>query len=325
MTGWAPLLIDATAVEREDRLPHVIDALGHAFRALRSGQAQTAPRTLLQSGQRPPAQLLVSPALWEQRGVAGLKITTLTPDNPERGLPLIQGIVALVDLETGQVSALLDGAALTAVRTGAVAGLATQLCASRDAGELAVIGAGVQARALVRAMVAVRPIRSIRLYSRTRAGAEAFGDWIRAHVSTDSAVTVCNDARSAVQDAEIICTATSTDGRKPLVGADWVEHGAHLNVIGGTHEDAVEVDPVLLATAFVAVEQRAAALEDAGEIRAALARGLIDADHLHELGALLDGGTAPVAGQTTLFRSVGLAIEDTAAAWALYHAVQATR
>ena len=104
MTGWAPLLIDATAVERADRLPQVIDALGHAFRALRSGQAQTAPRTLLQSGQQPPAQLLVSPALWEQRGVAGLKITTLTPGNPERGLPLIQGIVALVDLETGQVA-----------------------------------------------------------------------------------------------------------------------------------------------------------------------------------------------------------------------------
>lgn len=325
MTEWAPLLMDGAAVERAFRLPQVMDALQRAFRALRGGQAQSAPRTLLQSGQQPPAQLLVSPAMWEQCGVAGLKISTLNPSNPERGLPLIQGIVALVDLETGQVSALLDGAALTAVRTGAVAGLATQLCAFPGASELAVIGAGVQARALVRTMVAVCPIRSIRLYSRTRSGVEAFGDWIRARVGTDMAVTVCNDVRSTVQDAEIICTATSTDARKPLVEADWVAPGAHLNVIGGTHEDAIEVDPALLATAFVVVEQQAAALEDAGEIRAALAHGLIDADRLNEICALLDGDTAPAVGQTTLFRSVGLAIEDTASAWALYDAVRAAQ
>ncbi|WP_051872186.1 ornithine cyclodeaminase family protein [Streptomyces sclerotialus] len=323
MTAWAPLLIDGPEQERDDRVLPVIDALGEAFRALRAGQAQSAARTLLQSGAEPPAQLLVSPAVWEQRKVAGLKVTTLTPDNPDRGLPLIHGIVNLVDLETGRVAALLDGAALTAVRTGAVAGLATRLCARPDAGDLAIIGAGVQARALLRTMAAVRPVRSVRLYSRTRRGAEAFGDWIRDRLGPDVAVTVCDDARTAVRDAEIICTATSTDSTTPVIEADWVTPGAHLNVIGGTHEDALEIAPELLATAFVAVETKDAALEDAGEIRSAFSRGIIEAEHLHELGELLDGETEPVPGRTTLFRSVGLAIEDTAAAAALYDAARA--
>ncbi|MER7790015.1 ornithine cyclodeaminase family protein [Streptomyces sp. NPDC097640] len=319
--GWAPRIIDGPELERDELIPPVIDALGHAFHALRVRQAQTAPRTLLQTGHEPPNQLLVSPAVWEQRGVAGLKITTLTPDNPSRGLPLIHGIVVLVDLETGRVAALLDGAALTAVRTGAVAGLATQLCAPSDAGDLAVIGAGVQARALLRTMIAVRPIRSVRLYSRTRERAEALGEWIRARLSPRAAVVVCDDARTAVRDAEIICTATSTGSRTPLIEADWVAAGAHLNVIGGTHEDAVEVAPEVLQAAFVVVEQQADALEEAGEVRAALDNALIDASHLHDLGALHDGEAAPSTGQTTLFRSVGLAIEDTAAAAAVYNAL----
>lgn len=323
MTDWAPLMIDGSDLERADLLPAVIDALGEAFLALRAGQAQTAPRTLLQSGPEPSAQLLVSPATWEQRGVAGLKITTLTPGNPSRGLPLIHGIVALIDLETGRVVALLDGAALTAVRTGAVAGLATRLCSPPEAGDLAIIGAGVQARALLRAMAAVRPIRSVRLHSRTRAGAEMFAGWIRERLGTDVRVAVCDDAQTAVRDAEIICTATSTADDMPLVKAEWVTPGAHLNVIGGSHEDAVEVAPALLAKAFLAVEQQAAALEDAGEIRSALADGLIDSSHLHDLAALLDGEAAPAPGQTTLFRGVGMAIEDTAAASALYDALRA--
>ncbi|MFG2328460.1 ornithine cyclodeaminase family protein [Streptomyces sp. NPDC048604] len=319
--AWAPLIIDGPELERYELVRPVIDALGEAFRSLRTGQAQTAPRTLLQTGQEPHNQLLVSPAAWEQRGVAGLKITTLTPDNPSRGLPLIHGIVALVDLTTGRVTALLDGAALTAVRTGAVAGLATELCAPSDAGDLAVIGAGVQARALLRTMAAVRPIRSVRIHSRTRASAEALGEWAQALLGAPATVTVCDDPRTAVRDAEIICTATSTDAKTPLIEADWVAKGAHLNVIGGTHEDAVEVAPQLLATAFVAVEQRADALEEAGEVRSAIADGLIDGDGLHDLGALLDGEAAASPGQTTLFRGVGLAIEDTAAAAALYEAI----
>ncbi|KAA2252993.1 ornithine cyclodeaminase family protein [Solihabitans fulvus] len=314
MTG--PLMIGPADMAGADRLVRVIDALAEAFGDLSAGRTRSPSRTVVEHGEG--RQLVVGPAIWERRGVGSVKISTLTPDNPDRGLPLIHGVVVLTDLATGRVTALLDGGELTAVRTGAVAGLATRLCAPADAEDLAVIGAGVQARALVRAVSAVRPIRSVRVFSRGRAGAERFADWVR-DTSGQVRVAVCDTAKAAVVDAQVVCTATSTSDRTPLVAADWVTPGAHVNVVGGTHENAIEIDPALLAAAFVLVEERAAAVEDAGEVRAALADGLLGADDLHELGALVNGETT-ADGRTTVFRSVGMAIEDTAAAAALYEA-----
>lgn len=316
MTGWAT--IGAEDMAGTDRLIRVIDALADAFGDLSAGRTRSPARTIIEHGAE--RQLLVGSAIWERRGVGSVKITTLTPDNPDRGLPLIHGVVVLTDLATGRITALLDGGELTAVRTGAVAGLATRLCTPADVDNLAVIGAGVQARALVRAVCAVRPIRSVRVFSRTRAGAEKFAEWIRDTAGPSVRVSVCDTAKAAVTDAEVICTATSTGDRTPLVEADWVASGTHVNIIGGTHEDAIEIDPALLADAFVIVEERAAAVEDAGEVRAALAGGLIGTDDLHELGSLVNGEIT-AGGRTSVFRSVGMAIEDTAAAAALYEAV----
>jgi ornithine cyclodeaminase len=323
MTG--PVAIGAVTIgpgEGWDRLKQVIDALADAFGDLSAGSGsgllRSPSRTIIEHGGE--RQLLVGPAVWERRGVGSVKITTLTPGNPRRGLPLIHGIVVLTDLETGRITALLDGGELTAIRTGAVAGLATMLCAPSGAEDLAVVGAGVQAHALVRAVSAVRPIRSVRVFSRDRGRAEEFADRVRE--TAGHRVTVCHTARAAVTDAPVICTATSTSDQTPLVAADWVARGAHVNAIGGTHEDAIEVEPALLAAAFVLVEQRSAALRDAGEVRAALGAGLIGVDQLHELGALVNGDVT-ADGRTTVFRSVGMAIEDTAAAAALYEAALA--
>ncbi|MCJ1679019.1 ornithine cyclodeaminase family protein [Streptomyces sp. APSN-46.1] len=320
MTG--PVMIRAEDMAGPDRLARVMDTLADVFADLSAGRTASPPRTIVPHGpRRERRELLAATAVWERRGVGSVKITTLTPDNAERGLPLIHGVVVLTDLETGRITALLDGAELTAVRTGAVAGLATRLCAPADAEDLAVIGAGVQARALVRAVSAVRPIRSVRVYSRTPDRTERFARWIResAGLPERARVTVCDTAKEAVVDAAVICTTTSTGDSAPLVAADWVAPGAHVNVIGGTHEDAIEVAPELLASAFVLVEERAAAIEEAGEVRAALAAGLIGVDDLHELGDLVSG-TSAAAGRTSVFRGVGLAIEDTAAAAALYEA-----
>ncbi len=312
MTGL--VMVDAADMAGEQRLVRVIDVLGEMFADLVAGRTRSPARTVVEHGHQ--RLLLVSPAVWEQRGVGSVKITTLTPDNPERGLPLIHGIVALTDLATGRITALLDGAELTAVRTGAVAALATRWCTADDAEDLAVIGAGVQARALVRAMAAVRPIRSIRVCSRTRPRAERFADWARESALRSARVTVCDTVKAAVTDAAIICTATSTSDDTPLVAAEWVASGAHVNVIGGTHPDAIELDPALLSGAMVVVEDRTAALEGAGEVRAALAAGLIGSDDLSELGALVTGAACGV-GRTSVLRTVGMAIEDTAAAVAL--------
>ncbi|SES48025.1 ornithine cyclodeaminase family protein [Actinokineospora terrae] len=290
----------------------VVDALAEVFGDLAAGRVTSPPRTVV--GHGADRQLLAGTAIWERRGVGSVKITTLTPDNPGRGLPLIHGVVVVTDLVTGQVTALLDGAELTAVRTGAVAALATRLCAPADAEDLAIIGAGVQGRALVRAVSAVRPIRSVRVFSRTRAKTEEFADWVRAEFG--HRVEVHDTAEAAVADAAVICTATSTSGADPVVRAEWIAPGAHVNIIGGTDEEAIEVGPALLGTALVVVEERDAALEDAGEVRAAIGAGLIEPGDLVELGALVTGGHVP-DGRTTVFRGVGMAIEDTAAAAAL--------
>lgn len=307
------LIIDAAEMAGGDRLRQVMIALSDVFQDLRSGKEQSPPRTLLDHGR---SEMLVSPASWLKRGVASVKITTLTPGNSAHGLPLIHGVVVLTDINTGQMLALLDGASLTAVRTGAVAGLATDLCANADAGNLAILGAGVQARAVLLAMLAVRPIRKVRIFSRTPARTERFVQWAR--TVTAAEVAICHSVFEAVQGADIICTTTSTSSSQPLIEADWVTPGAHLNIIGGTHEEAIEVDPALLKTAFVVVETAAAAREDAGEVRTALTQGYLLPEDLNELGAVILGESAAGEGQTTLFRSVGLAIEDTAAAIALY-------
>ncbi|WP_265554186.1 ornithine cyclodeaminase family protein [Serratia grimesii] len=300
-------------------LRHVMANLSEVFQDLRGGKAQSPSRTLLNHG---PSEMLISPAGWIKRGVASVKITTLTPGNSMQGLPLIHGVVVLTDINTGQMLALLDGAALTAVRTSAVAGLATQLCAPARAADLAILGAGVQARATLLAMLAVRPITRVRIYSRTKARTEAFAQWAR--TVTTAEVVICQTLFDTVQGAEIICTTTSTSSCEPLIAADWVAPGAHLNIIGGTHEEAMEVDPALLKTALVVVETASAAQEDAGEVRTALTQGYIQPEQLHELGALILGEVAANKGQTTLFRSVGLAIEDTAAAIALYESREKT-
>ncbi|MGV9281900.1 ornithine cyclodeaminase family protein [Streptomyces sp. NPDC003730] len=311
-------MITAEDMAGDERLLRVVDALAEALADLSAGRTSSPPRTVVQHG--PQRELLAGTAVWAGRGAGTVKITSLTPDNRDRGLPLIHGLVVLTDLETGRITALLDGAELTALRTGAVAALATRLCSPPDAGDLALVGAGVQARALVRAVSAVRPVRSVRVYSRTRARTEAFARWVRDTAGPGVRVAVCDTARDAVRDAGIICTATSTDDDEPLLAADWVAPGAHVNVIGGTHEDAVEVEPALLADALVVVEERAAAADEAGEVRAALAAGLLREDQLTELGTLTGPEARPDVSRTSVFRGVGMAIEDTAAAAALYEA-----
>ncbi|MBM7774434.1 ornithine cyclodeaminase [Actinokineospora baliensis] len=301
--------IGADQMAGTEAVVRVVDALAEVFADLAAGKTRSPSRTIVEHG--PQRQLLAGTATWERRGVGSVKITTLTPDNPERGLPLIHGVVVVTSLETGEITALLDGAELTAVRTGAVAGLATRLCAPEDVSDLAIVGAGVQGRALVRAVSAVRPIRSVRVFSRTRDRTERFAEWVRAEFGHE--VRVCGTARDAVADAQVVCTATSTSGPEPVVAAEWIAPGAHVNIIGGTDEEAVEVGPELLGSAFVLVEERAAAVEDAAEVRAAIASGSITAEDLRELGAVVTAGYTP-DGRTTVFRGVGMAIEDTAAA-----------
>ncbi|MFV3077172.1 ornithine cyclodeaminase family protein [Niveispirillum fermenti] len=300
-----------------------IDAIGPAFASLTGGGLQAPDRTLIQTGAAPPLrQLLVSPVAWPDRARATVKVTTLTPANPARGLALIQGLVLLLDLETGQPRAMLEGGGLTALRTGATAGYAAQRLSAPGAADLAVIGAGVQARALIDAMLTVRPIRTVHLASRGRSGLDRLADWVASRWGRRVDVRVHDDVGAAVAGADILCTATSTEDPTPLVTPGMARPGTFYAVIGGATEHACEIAPDLLRGARVVVETVDGALAEAGEIRAALARGFLHAADLLDLPTLATAPHPPPADRpATIFRSVGHAAEDLAVADAVFEAM----
>ncbi|HET7463521.1 MAG TPA: ornithine cyclodeaminase family protein [Longimicrobium sp.] len=319
------LAIGAAEMERHDCLPAIIAALHDAFAELHAGGVLMPPRTILAPGDPGDGrQLVVMPAALPRQQAAAVKLTTLTPANPARGLPLIHGLLMLADLATGQVVALMDGAEVTALRTGAGSGLATRLLARDDARALAVIGAGVQARTQLAAVAAVRPIDTVLIHSRTPGHAETFAAWARSRHGT-LRVRVCATVREAVEAADVVCTATATGSAEPLVRSEWIRPGTHLNAVGGVDENACELAPALLATARVVVEDRRAALDEAGEVRAVVAANALAPGDVVELGAVV-AGAAPgrrSPEEVTVYRSVGIALQDVAAARAIFQRVRA--
>jgi ornithine cyclodeaminase/alanine dehydrogenase-like protein (mu-crystallin family) len=240
----------------------------------------------------------------------GAKIVSVFPRNPAAGRPLIHAAVVLLDGETGEVAALLEGTELTAIRTGAASGLATDLLARRDARRVAIIGSGVQARTQLLAVCCVRKIEYASVYSRTPAHAARFADGMAGVEGVPERIKIEDSARDAALDADIICTATSA--ASPVLRADDVAPGTHINAIGSFTPEMRELDPALVARARVVVDQREAAMAEAGEVIAAVRGGLITEKDLIELGQIVNGA---VAGRTnkeeiTLFKSVGLAVQD---------------
>ena len=242
-----------------------------------------------------------------------LKAVCIMPGNPARGLDAHQGLVTLFDGETGVPTAILDASAVTAVRTAAVTAVATRLLARGDARVLAILGAGTQARAHLRALAGVRDFAQVRVYAPTRAHAQALveqGGVARGEVG------VAASAEEAVRDADVVVTVTSA--REPVLRHGWLKPGAHVNAVGASTPQARELDTATVAASALFCDSRESLRNEAGEFRLAIAEGLIAGEeHVRaELGEVL-AGTAPGrrdAGELTLFRSLGLAIEDLAAA-----------
>jgi len=253
--------------------------------------------------------------------VFSLKTVCIIPGNPARGLDAHQGTVTLYDGETGMPTAILDASAVTQIRTAAVSAVATRLLAREDARVLAIIGAGVQARAHIASLLPTRSFEQIRIFSRTEAHAQAVADG--APTGAPEAV-VAPSARDAVRDADVVVTATSS--REPVIERAWLAAGAHVNAVGASTPAARELDVETVAASALFVDSRESLRNEAGEFLLAVEQGLIPGDeHVRaELGEVL-AGTAPGRAddsELTLFRSLGLAVEDLAAA---EHAVAAAR
>jgi ornithine cyclodeaminase len=272
--------------------PVAIAALEAAFRDEDPGA--TPPRSHLSV---PGGELLLMPA--HAAAGLGVKLVTLAPGNPARGLPFIHGAYVLFSPGALVPEALLDGTELTAIRTAAVSALATDRLARPDARALVVFGAGTQARAHVAAMRAIRPIETVTIVGRDPARARALADELGAAVA----------GPDAVAGADIVCTCTTS--AQPLFDGAWLAPGTHVNAIGAYRPDLRELDDAAMRRATVVVETRASALAEAGDvIQAGLEPGA-----LIELADVVRGTVGrPVPAAITVFKSVGLALEDLAIA-----------
>jgi ornithine cyclodeaminase len=292
-----------------------IDAMAEVLGALARGEAQMPLRSMLR-GEGSGGILGLMPAY---RGGAvptySLKAVCVFPANPAVGLDAHQGIVALFDGETGRPSAILNASAVTAIRTAAVSALATRLLAREDSTRLAILGSGVQASSHVDAMLAVRPLRSISVYSPNLQRARAFVER-NAVAHPQVAFELASSARGALDGADIVVTATSS--HEPVLERDWLAPGTHVNAVGASLRTHREIDVATLAAAELFTDSLESIANEAGEFQLALSEGAIAGpEHVRAVIGELVNGVHPGrsgAGALTLFRSLGVAVEDLAAA-----------
>jgi ornithine cyclodeaminase/alanine dehydrogenase-like protein (mu-crystallin family) len=294
-----------------------IDLMQRLFAALQPGNFVQPLRLVAWQPDR-QGGIAAMPAFVGDCKAIGAKLITVFPQNRKAGLESHQGIVALHETEHGKLLGIFHAGVITAIRTAAVSGMATQLLAREDACDLAILGSGTQARVHFDAMNAVRPLRRVRIWSRTLENAQALGARIaRNHTGLD--VRVCANVKEAVRDADLICTATAAT--QPILLGDWIAAGAHINAAGASVSGYRELDARAVTRSRLFVDSHESALAEADDIRAAIAEGQIGAAHI--AGDLAELASGRVSGrqsseQITLFESCGMAIEDIAAASYLY-------
>ncbi|HEX3918152.1 MAG TPA: ornithine cyclodeaminase family protein [Caulobacteraceae bacterium] len=300
-------------------MPACIDLMQQTMIAVSAGGARIPPRQVLPVS---PGNLMgLMPGYLAEPECFGLKLISLFPNNPAAGLSSHLGLVMLFEAEHGQPVAILDAAELTAIRTAAVSGLATRLLAAPEAGDLAILGAGEQAHSHLAAMLAVRPVRRVRVWSRTPDHAVAFAD--AASQRHGLAIEVSASPRDAVLGADLVCTVTASP--TPILEGAWIAPGAHLNLVGASRPNAAEVDTEMVARSRFFVDFRQSAALEAGEyLRAVEAGAITEAHILGEIGEVAAGqvGGRLGAEDVTVFKSLGIAAEDLAAA---HYALAAAR
>jgi len=302
-------MLNAAAVARSLPYDRLIDALENAFR----GEVEVPDRTQhqIQTPGHPPGTLLLMPA-WRVGGVLGIKIVTVFPGNLANNLPSVGASYLLLDATNGQVLGMLDGAELTARRTAAASALASKYLSRTDASTLLMVGTGKLAPHLIRAHATVRTLKNVLIWGRkpesARQLAASFG-------SEPYTVTAVQDLQAAVQSADIVSCATLAT--EPLIAGRWLRDGQHLDLVGSFTPEMREADMEAVMVADVYVDTRAGALAEAGEIVQALASGNFKkTDVIGDLFDLTRGACEPRRSPKaiTLFKSVGSAIEDLAAA-----------
>ena len=304
------LFLSAADVDRALSMSTAIAAVREAFIDLSGGKADVPVRTQITLGGDGGA--LFMPVHLPAQNQLGVKVVTVIPENRERDLPTIQALVAVFDSETGRPLAVMDGELLTAMRTGAASGVATDVLARKNASVAAVIGAGVQGMRQLEAVCGVRTIREALVFDPDRERAEAFATEMGRRLGRTVRVL---DTVSAVFAADVVCTATSSG--MPVVADADLAKGAHVNAIGAYRPDTREIPGEAVARASLFVDSREACLAEAGELVMAMAEGNLDPTvSPAEIGEVLAGskpGRTDDA-ELTIFKSVGNAVQDLAVA-----------
>jgi alanine dehydrogenase len=289
-----------------------IEVVKSAFAQLSTGDVEMPQRSSL-NVPRHNGVTLFMPAYLAADDLMAVKILSVFNNNPALGLPLIHALVIVMDSNTGEMAALMDGTNLTALRTGAASGAATDLLARPEASSAAIFGAGVQGRTQLEAVCQVRPVQEAWVYDLTPERAEAFGAEMSQRLSIP--VHIAQNPSEAVRQADIICTATTATS--PVFSDADVQPGAHINAVGAYTPNMQEIPVETILRAKIVIDQREAALAEAGDLLIPLRQGLIGEAEIHvELGAIAAGlelgRSSPE--EITLFKSVGVAVQDAAAA-----------
>lgn len=319
------LILSRADVRRCLDMDDAIAAMRLAFGALSTHRAQAPHRLAVDLPANSVALLMPSLLDTNHQHIFGLKVVTVNSQNLQRGLPRIFASLLLLDAETGKTIAIMEGGWLTAMRTGAASGLATEMLARKDAGVLALFGAGAQAPTQVLAIHTVRPLREVRVVNRDDTHYHELVQSLQALLGPACPPIIrASSSKEALAGADLVACATIST--TPLFSWNEIAPGTHINAIGAFTPEMCEVDPVTLAHARIVVDQRDAALVEAGDVIQALSVGLISGPETwHELGELVTGKYPgrQTAEEVTFFKSVGIAVQDAAVATIVYQQAQA--
>lgn len=257
------------------------------------------------------------PAYLSEDKALGMKVVTYFQENPKQGLPAILATISLYSTETGKIIAIMDGSYITAIRTACVSAVATKILANPETPVLGILGAGVQASAHIRALCKVRRISKIKIYSPSGKSSQK----VKKELETEAGANIepVASPEAAVREADLLVTVTTA--KEPILKVDWLKAGAHINAVGSHRPDLREVDGATMKRTKVFVDSREAIMAECGDVLLAIKERAITKEHISgEIGEVLAGKKLgrTSAGDITLYKSVGIAIQDVATAHLVY-------
>jgi alanine dehydrogenase len=317
--GWCNTMklkiITREEVTKAVNMAEAIVTVKKAFIQLSSGKAEVPLRTQV-SVEKQKGVTLFMPAYLADSDAVGAKIVSVFPNNQKRKLPTVHAVVIVVDAETGRPTAVMDGTYLTALRTGAASGVATDLLSRENARVAGIFGAGTQSRTQLEAICTVRTIEKVWIYDVVPSAASAYVKEMKKHGSPIPAdIFVAESPKQAVSDADIICAATTSF--RPVFNDSDLKPGVHINGVGSYTPEMQEIPARTIVRSKVIVDSRQAALAEAGDLIISIDGGLISDKHVHgEIGELAAGKISGRESreETTFFKSVGLAVQDVSVA-----------